>query len=110
MKGAGIADKISNLINERARLQAWSGLEQPDFEAAEKAIVELLSVDEEETVAYIETWCLGIDLEFIIEVAEQINSRLHSQRFLNALRAAAEKNYKAQLEDIKIAEEDSVAE
>lgn len=108
MKGAEIADKIKNLINKRAELQTWKGLGQEDFNAAQNSIVNLLSEDEDETIAYINSWCIGIDLEFVIEVADQINSKLHSERFMNALREAAKRNYEAQLESINMAEEDSV--
>lgn len=107
MKGAGIADKIQNLINERARLQTWQGLNQPDFEKAEQDIIDLLSTDEEETVAYVKGWCVGLDLLFVIEVADRINSKLHSERFMNALRDAAKENYELQLKSIDNAEEDS---
>lgn len=107
MKGTKIADKIQNLINERAKLQTWKGLDQEDFNMAQSNIANLLSEDEEETIAYINGWCTGIDLEFVIEVADQINSKLHSERFMNALREAAKRNYETQLESINMAEDDS---
>lgn len=107
MKGIKIADKIQDLINERAKLQMWKGLDQEDFNMTQSNIVNLLSEDEDETIAYINGWCIGIDLEFVIEVADQINAKLHSERFMDALREAAKRNYEAQLESINIAEEDS---
>lgn len=107
MKGSQIADKITNLINERAKMQVWQDCNLPEFKKTEQAIIDLLTENEDETVAYIKGWCVGINLTFILEVADEINSKLHSKRFIDALRYAAKEDYRLNLESIDMAEKDS---